>query len=547
MASVVAALVCTLTSASVVMSLPAFVLIVTYAAWAMVASPFAPRPLLIAAWPIAVYAFLQRLGLDPVAWNAHATWNGEVRPFSTLGHPGQLAGWLAVVLPFALDEWVAQSQRRRLFAIASTLVIVFTLLITLSRAGWLATLAGAAVWATFQWRVWTRQRTVVTTVTVLIIMVASLELEWVRTRVQSFFVIPTRWQLAESAMSAFIEHPWLGFGLDTFTLVSQRHGNPNFWTYEWGATPQHAHALLPQVAATMGTLGLLVLVVFAVLIARSLARHLGQPSVPPAVIGATAAFIVGALLFFHGVATTALGIGCIAQLLQRDNAPAKLPHWKQVSSLALALVILVSASWLSASIAARRAMELKPAAAASPWFTWAERFDPLNARWSALKGAAFESEARAGNATSLQPARTAFERARNVEPRIAQYWANLGRVAATAGDTENALSAFQQAVLLAPGNARVQLDFAEALLRMGRLEEADKQLPGLVAQWPSWGPAWWALAVLRSRQGRQVEERAALEAALRSEWYDWPAGADVARTRLDALRAAEAHLPERAP
>src|SRR5256885_8925067 len=32
------------------------------------------------------------------------------------------------------------------------------------------------------------------------------------------------------------------------------------------------------------------------------------------------------------------------------------------------------------------------------------------------------------------PARAAYERARRVEPRVAQYWANVGRAAAAMGD-----------------------------------------------------------------------------------------------------------------
>lgn len=535
------AVACTLTSASPVMSLPALVLILTCAAWGMVASPFDARPLLVATWPIAAYALLQRYGLDPVVWNAHATWQGEVRPFSTLGHPGQLAGWLAVVLPFALDETATQAGRRKWFAAASTLIIIATLVLTLARAGWLAALAGAAVWAALQWRGWSRRSTVIAAVALLIVVMASSQLEWVQSRVHSFFVIPTRWQLTASAVSAFLERPWLGYGLDTFTLVSQRHGNPEFWSYEWGATPQHAHALVPQVAATLGSIGLLALGAVAALIIRSVVRNLRAPSVPPAVIGAASAFIVGALLFFHGAATTALGIGCIAWLIQPHSAPLRLPHWRPLTGLLLTLLVLVSGAWLTASISGRQAMAMQPAAAAAPWFTRAERFDPTNARWSALKGMAFEKEARAGKPDSLQQARSAYERARDIEPRLGQYWANVGRVAAASGDAESSMAAFQQAVRLAPGDARIQLDSVEALLRLGRLAEADTQLPALIAQFPSWGPVWWALADLRSRQGRPIEERAAIEASLRSEWYDWPAGAEAARARLAALRAAEAH------
>ena len=107
------ALVGTLSSASLALSFPALVAVVALAAFGVGASAFEPWPLLVVAWPIAGYALVQRAGVDPLPWTAQATWCGAVRPFSTLGHPGQLAGWVSLVLPLALDEAAERQGSRR--------------------------------------------------------------------------------------------------------------------------------------------------------------------------------------------------------------------------------------------------------------------------------------------------------------------------------------------------------------------------------------------------------------------------------------------------
>jgi O-Antigen ligase len=75
---------------------------------------------LAGAVPVAVYALVQRYSLDPLAWRG--TSPTAVRPGSTLGGPGFLAGYLVVLAPLALARLSAHAEAvpaRRVRALAA--------------------------------------------------------------------------------------------------------------------------------------------------------------------------------------------------------------------------------------------------------------------------------------------------------------------------------------------------------------------------------------------------------------------------------------------
>lgn len=502
-----AAVISTGTSQSPAFSTPGLLSLLVISAFGLVSEGLSWRPVLWTTWPIALWAVAQGLGLDPVNWGDAARWCGGVRPFATLGHPTQLGVWMALVCVLAVDD----AYTRRSVPMGVTAVVAgVTCGITLSRAGWLALAVGLFAW----W--WQRRREVRVSArgaglvaAGLVVLVLVAKGPAVLERLTHFFVAPTRVQLWGTAFAGFKQHPWLGWGFDAFALVDQQLRHPDAWRYEWGGTAGHAHSLVPQVLATQGLLGLVVLIAVVVVVVRSWRAH-PPPQADATVVVALAA---ASMVAFSGVAVAALGVCALAQSLRG-------PRVRLSSGLPIPLVGLaaVTSMMMGASVAARVA----------PLQTFAQRLEPWNAQWPARRGEALERDGR------LAEAGVAYERARTLAP-LAVFEANVGRVASKQGEALRCRAAFERARRLAPLDGRIALDAAEASLRLRDLELAEGTLTSLVTLYPSDGPAWLALARLRLQTHRVVEARAALETSLGADWRDWPEGVGLARDLLTQL------------
>lgn len=119
--------------------------------WALlIASQPAPQrlieTLLWGSVPICLYALIQAAGWDPLRWRIDSV--SVVH--STLGRSNFLGAYLAILLPLALYRWVSAppSSRRAWRWLLLLGLYLFILLLTLSRAAWLAAAVGTL---TFLW------------------------------------------------------------------------------------------------------------------------------------------------------------------------------------------------------------------------------------------------------------------------------------------------------------------------------------------------------------------------------------------------------------
>lgn len=95
----------------------------------------------------ALYGIIQRLGLDPIPWQGENLSALSYRVFGTLGNPSFLAMLLSMAIPIGLVLVSELQSRRRTLAIVATLIIAFTLPLTMSRIGIIAGTAGiVGVW-----------------------------------------------------------------------------------------------------------------------------------------------------------------------------------------------------------------------------------------------------------------------------------------------------------------------------------------------------------------------------------------------------------------
>ncbi len=117
----------------------------------------ANRTVVLSAWLAgcalaAIYGLAQRLGLDPIPWHGDNLSALSYRVFGTLGNPSFLAMLLSMAIPVGLMLAWERRGAGRFLAIAATLLVSFTLPLTMSRIGIVAGLVGlGAVW------VWSRR------------------------------------------------------------------------------------------------------------------------------------------------------------------------------------------------------------------------------------------------------------------------------------------------------------------------------------------------------------------------------------------------------
>jgi protein O-GlcNAc transferase len=95
--------------------------------------------------------------------------------------------------------------------------------------------------------------------------------------------------------------------------------------------------------------------------------------------------------------------------------------------------------------------------------------------------------------------------------------ANLALLAVDDGRYEEALQGFDRALKLDPTLVEVQLNRANVLVELGRLDEAAEQFIHLTHDGEVAGPAWWGLAAVHEARGDCGEAVAARLRALETE------------------------------
>jgi tetratricopeptide (TPR) repeat protein len=152
-----------------------------------------------------------------------------------------------------------------------------------------------------------------------------------------------------------------------------------------------------------------------------------------------------------------------------------------------------------------------------------------------------------------------WRRACELAPREPMPWFNLGRNLQLAGESESALDALQRCRALAPGFLPAHILAGDALLHLGRFDEAAAAYRTALRFHPACGDAWRGLANIKSRP-LSNEDCAAIRAQLArgdigeedrvAMLYALGAGED-AQGNIDAafaaLSDANARLRKRAP
>lgn len=315
-----------------------------FATRALCTTPTAVRRLLAApvlgAAVAATYATLQLLGLDPIPWVRTASFEGAVRPFSTLSHPNFLGAYLAMVVPLvATFAFRAATRRQWLATGVLTLIALLSLLAiatSLSRGAWLALAAALLVLLGGALRLGHRRAVLRTVglgfVLALGLLGAVLALKGAEglsspllERARQLTESSGRLHIWRAAWHIFLEHPLVGCGLDAFWLAFQRHRAPEYWLLEWNTTPYKAHDELLHVLATQGLLGAgaALVITGGLVLAGTRAWRRAPPEERPlllAILAGLTAFYVQGLFSFTVAATGTLFV-TFAGVLSRLGSP----------------------------------------------------------------------------------------------------------------------------------------------------------------------------------------------------------------------------------
>lgn len=179
---------------------------------------------------------------------------GMKQSYATLINPNILAGYLILIIPIvsSLLFYAPKGSKKALLAF-SFITMVICLILTRSRAGWLA-LVGAM---SFLVIIEKRKRLTIGLALVLIVA-ASILMPSVRTRLVTIFdlnslVNEERIYGVKSALQMIKDHPLTGIGINTFYYVYPQYQLP-----EAKQHLPHAHNIFLQIGAEMGLFGVVI-------------------------------------------------------------------------------------------------------------------------------------------------------------------------------------------------------------------------------------------------------------------------------------------------
>ncbi len=455
----------------------------------------------------AVYAVIQKLGLDWVTWQELPAGRvgGAFGQPNVLGIEVVVVGFAAAALWSDLSGWW-----RRLLA-AGILLMLATLLLTLSRGAWVGTAAALGVLAVLWLRRIPASKTALAGVAALLALSAAiLALPPAReaaTRAAERVGSPTEFSeesvderlgLWGMALEMFADRPVLGAGPDAFSTLFAEYREPDLRGYGTkNVRPESSHNFLLDIAVGQGALGLLVWgalvgsVVYVSLKAMPLAD--GQRRRQIGFMLAALVGYYGAVFFSYGESMTGwipwVLMGALAGLAAAKPADVEVrgvaPSWSSragpasAGAAALALVafalMLFVADWNAGSAADKaRAGDIRGAVSAAES---AAAWNPLQPRYLLKLGEYRQSAGLYFGHGYLRDALSAYETLNTrFEPTafglIQQAQARARLSFESEVDRAEVFTLLERAVALDPYNAEIRQGVAGFYEQAGEADRA---------------------------------------------------------------------------
>jgi tetratricopeptide (TPR) repeat protein len=249
---------------------------------------------------VTLYGTVHAMGFDFFTGTRTLSFHPHFRIYSTMGHANHMAAFLAMGLPIVCAFRLAAFEKGAVWIGAGLLLIeslaVALIVFSFSRSNWVATGIMLLVFMMGLVMITGRKRMACWLVfpSLLGLILGSsyfFSPVWVESpplpvqraaetaplseeaspvpeaershplwsRVQeiglSSLTKGSRWPIWTTAVAIFLDHPFLGVGLDNFQLAFGQYRPARYWLLEWGVTPTRAHNELLHILATQGLWG----------------------------------------------------------------------------------------------------------------------------------------------------------------------------------------------------------------------------------------------------------------------------------------------------
>lgn len=448
---------------------------------------------------VSAYATVQWMRGDDGILFAHRATENVARLSGTFVSPNHFAHFMGMSICAGLGVCASRcfGFSARLFAGASAGFCLVALLGTLSRAGWLSTVAGVSLFALLValkkrgWFLW-----LMALVPALLGGVTVALLSWwapFQARWGSLLKGDARTVIWPDTVDMILSRPLLGHGLGMFEDAAApfRNRYHDFW-----ATLNHAHSEALQVAADHGLTGLAVALVSLLLMGVSGVRALRSRTVRGHYFLAAGWLACLAQTYIHALFDFSLRVFAINQSVMFLSVLCVMPARTEDSGgrvrfgrlaraaacgMGLLCAVAAAATWwggvqqLRADVLLHTRRYNPPLAAEI--MRKAMRIDFLNPYFPAELGKAAVD--RAGWATDaaeiarwIAEADRQFSRAEALKPRDLGVMQGRMELSVLKGDLETALVQARELARLHPANIFCQAEVGDMLLRMGRYQEA---------------------------------------------------------------------------
>ena len=235
------------------------------------------KAVIISGGLVALYGLLQYFGLDPLPWTSVPF--EERRSFATFGNPDLLAGFLVLVIPLSLAEFLRADNKRDSMWMGLSLFLIFACLLTaFTRSAWIGAAASLVAFIVLSGRACLTYPRKLLAIGLLFVSIfaalAILSISSGHTVTNLFARILSTTQITEGSAGQRLEiwkagsqmisdNALLGSGPDTFRLASGQYETLTFVKITQGATvADNAHNYIIQLAATLGVPAVLLLLLF---------------------------------------------------------------------------------------------------------------------------------------------------------------------------------------------------------------------------------------------------------------------------------------------
>lgn len=303
---------------------------------------------------VSLVAIIQLYGLLP---SIFISFSG--RPPSTIGNPIFLGMYLTMMFFPSVYLGFKDKTNKRWFYIISSLLMLYGITITGSRAAYVGLLAGIIYFALFYPRN-NKKILILKIASAIAVLLGIIFVYYVNTRTEYpaflsnnkvFRLISPRVSLDlvsadprfsawRVAIEAIKDRPILGYGPENFSIGFDKHYEPSlpYISKAWGGWWDRAHNILLDIAVTAGIPALIVFITFLSLLFLKLKNHIELQS-------ALLAYFVANLFSFDTFSTYIVLFFIIGYsfsiLFKEQNLKEKEINWKKPKTIILCLITLL--------------------------------------------------------------------------------------------------------------------------------------------------------------------------------------------------------------